>query len=212
MECILIYYNFFFSGIGSSVNATIPKGKNGHDCLTIDQEIRIEKEYNDKASASPIIVKPKTIRFLDDEYPTLASVLSTKDHKASTKINSPQNVSLEDVKSKSTIENTCREFSKAGYSYGEHESASEWETDDDDSFSSEQKCHDEDELQYLNTHLSNTDIGDTSSVELEYKDDFKGKPILQRKNLNYPTELKNCGKIRINDYPVYDKIIKHVQM
>ena len=166
----------------------------------------IKKEYDNKSSASPIIVKPKAIRFLDDEYPTLASVSSTKDHKASTKINSPQGVSSEDVKSKSTIENTCSKFSKGVYSYGEHESASEWETDDDDSFSSEQKCHAEDELQYLNTHLNNIDIGETRSVELQYKDDFKENPISQRKHSNHPIELKNCGKIRINEYPIYDKI------
>ena len=153
-----------------------------------------------------MIVKPKTIRFLDDEYPTLASVSSTKDHKASTKINSPQGVSSEDVKSKSTIENTCSKFRKGGYSYGEHDSASEWETDDDESFSPEQKCNAEDESQNLNTHLSNLDIGDTSSAELQYKDDFKGKLILQRKNSNYPTELENGGKIRINDYLIYDKL------
>ena len=188
------------------------KGKNGHNCLTINQELVMKNEYDDKASASPIIVKPKTIRFLDDEYPTLSSVLSTKDHKASAKINSSSNIPPEDVKSKSTIENTCSKFRKGGYSYGEHDSASEWETDDDDSFSPEQKCDAEDESQNLNTHLSNLDIGDTSSAELQYKDDFKENPILQRKNSNCPTELENGGKIRINDYLIYDKIIKHIQI
>ena len=189
------------------------KGKNGHDCLTINQEIAIKKEYDDKSSASPIIVKPKTIRFLDDEYPTLASVSSTKDHKASTKINSPQGVSSEDVKSKSTIENTCSKISRGGYSYGEHESASEWETDDDDSFPSEQKCHAGDELQYLNTHLSNIDIGDTRSVQLQYKDDFKENPILQRKSSNYAIEMKNCGKIRIDEYTGFVPVkVKHIQI
>ena len=151
---------------------------------------------------TPELSNTKTTRFLDDEYPTLHSG-AFRDSKGFSISRNPSKTSNLVAKSGKLANDINVPYDSEGHTVSENESASEWETDDEESLLAQSRIETEKELVMLNAELESLNCNAASHIEV--KGDSQQLKSILRRNSNKPcTELK--GKIKIKSYKIYSSL------
>ena len=157
-----------------------------------------KSEINNKTGQATLernnqeLSKPKTTRFLDDEYPSLTTGASKN----------PKNVpkNYQSGKLSNFVGNTKKcansgelSYNSDGHTISENESASEWETEDEESLHS-QKSYELQQLRYLVEQNDEKKFNYTTPPAYENEYYVQPKSILRQKYNDYETKQATSGK------------------
>ena len=136
----------------------------------------------------------KTTRFLDDEYPTLHSGVSRDQKIISSNNYRSGKLSNHVGNTKHRANNEKIPCDSDGYTISENESASEWETEDEECLYTKRRFDTVQELGHSDTQCEG--LKDNSITHLEFESDNYSQPksILRRKCNDPESKLANSGK------------------